>query len=281
MGTNELQEALKGYRVRLGTVSKLVGEIARLEKDRSGNLPQLKTRLTKLEALVESSSQSADIPTILRTWIPEYCRELTNTEASIKKRFGAELAQELAQQGLSLTGQYPELKAGLFTFEVDLDAYRVKIWYGPKQELLEQCKLSPGDIGARIGKVREQLGSRLEDTDFVRKLHFACSRAAPTATGARIPIISVLAELAYLLQSSRFRQDPRRENYRSYSRADFSYDLFRAREAVQTVIDGRYLGLIGAARQHTRRRQDFLWVPKNPDGEGDTYSHLHLKEGTL
>ena len=132
----------------------------------------------------------------------------------------------------------------------------------------------------RLEKVKQQLGSDLDSADFVVRLQHAYSRVVDGQAGEPAPIVEVLAELAYLLQGPRFRQDPKRENYRSYSRADFSYDLFRLRESGLLEEATKRFHLVVATRSRTRRRRDFLWVLDDKSGKGTTYSHLQLQEVT-
>jgi len=182
--------------------------------------------------------------------------------------------------GLSLSGQYPELKAGLFTIEIDFDRWKAVLWYGPKQERLGQLDLSVKKIASRIEKARQQLGSQLPEEELLLKLQEAYHRLPSAKRGEPAPIIRVLSELSYLLQNSRFLQDPRRENYRSYSRADFSFDLFRIRKFQSSTLFPSKLQLTVATRAHTRRRSDYLWIPGKEDGNGTTYSHLQFEERT-
>lgn len=277
MELNQLLEELTTYKRNFDSAVKLLKEISRLEQNRVKNLSQLRARLTKLDKIIGQLGQGVtDQHKALCNWVEQYKRDLINFEEQIKKRFGVELEQKLKEKGLSLSGQYPELKAGLFTIELDFDKRRVTLWYGPKQERLDQCRLLAVEVANRVEKVRQQLGSHLEEEEFLKKLQKAYLRIAGSQQGAPVAIIEVLSELAYLLQSPQFHQNPRRENYRSYSRADFSYDLYRfARRAVY-----KGLRLTVATWTHTKRRQDFLWVPTDEGGKGTTYSHLQFKEET-
>lgn len=276
----QLATQIKGHKKDVDAVAKLLTEIARLDKERTQNLPKLKARLDKLYEHVGNLEQSAQVNRALRSWVDQYRQELVDVEETLKRRFGVELERELRKHDLVLSGQYPELKASLFTIELDFDALKCTIWYGPRQERLDQCRLSVGEVGKRLEKVKHQLGSGLDWDEFLAQLQRACSRVVGSQAGEPAPIVEVLAELAHLLQSPRFRQDPRREYYRSYSRADFSYDLFQFRETALLTESGRRLHLVVATRAHTKRRRDFLWVPDDETGRGTTYSHLQLKEET-
>lgn len=280
MKLNQLLEGIALYKRNFDSAVKLLKEISRLDQNRMENLSQLRRQLAKLDDIINQLGQRADLPEALRSWTSQYKQDLVSFEEQIKKRFGVELEQELKKKGLSLSGQYPILRAGLFTIELDFDKKRVTLWYGPKQERLDQCPLSAVEVANRVEKVRQQLGSHLDEEEFLKKLEKAYFRAAGSKKGAPVPIIEALSELAYLLQSPRFRQDPRRENYKGYSRADFSYDLFRVRRSEQRTLFANRLHLTVATRVHTKRRQDFLWVPDDESGRGTMYSHLQFKEGT-
>lgn len=280
MELNQLLEELTTYKRNFDSAVKLLREISRLEQNRMENLPQLRARLTKLDKIIGQPGHSADRHEVLCNWVEQYKQDLINFEGQIKKRFGVELEQELKGKGLSLSGQYPELKAGLFTIELDFDKRRVTLWYGPKQERLDQCDLLAVEVANRVEKVRQQLGSHLEEEEFLKKLQKAYFRAAGNQQDAPVPIIEVLGELAYLLQSPQFCQDPRRENYKGYGRADFSYDLFRVQRSEQHTLFASRLHLTVATRDHTKRRQDFLWVPDDESGGGTRYSLLQFKEAT-
>ena len=100
---------------------KLLRAIARLEQNRLQNLPELRKQLTQLDQLISQLSQKAETLEVLRNWADGYRGELLSAEQEFKKQFGGALEQELKKKGLSLSGQYPDLKAGLFTIELDFD----------------------------------------------------------------------------------------------------------------------------------------------------------------
>jgi hypothetical protein len=129
---------------------------------------------------------------------------------------------------------------------------------------------------SNIEKAKKELGSGLNEEELLQRIHSAYYRVVGGKRGEPAPIIEVLAELAYLLQSQKFRQDPRKENYRSYGRADFSYDLYRVRKYQSSNLSRLRLNV--ATRIDTRRRANFLWVPDDESGKGTTYSKLVFEE---
>jgi len=266
-------------------INKLLREIFKLDKNRNENLPKIRQAISKLKDVANSVQMVETSAHNLTKWISQYESEVTNAEEEIRKQFGAKLEKELGKLGLSLSGQYPELKAGLFTIELDFDKWKATLWYGPKQEHLVQCPLSVSKIAHQLEKERQQLGSRLPENQLLEKIGEAYYRVVGMKRGENAPIIGenapiirVLAELSYLLQSPDFLQDPKRENYRSYSRADFSYDLFRIQRFQKEAHSLSQIQLTIATLTHTKRRSDFLWVPYDEHGKGTAYSHLKFEK---
>lgn len=252
-------------------------DIITLDKERITNLPKLRKQLTKLTTLLKQADphvqqQSYDA-------LEQYKQELAASEEHIRRHFGIDLDQALQSLGLPLTGTYPYLKAGLFMLQLNFEKDRVTIWYGNEQERLGECRLLPEEVAKRLEHLLQSLGSGIEAERFPRILQHAYQRTCTRINnpiGQRVPINAVLPEVAFLIQKDAFFHNPARENYRSYSRADFSYDLYRLRSAL--VASG--LKLAVAVRAYTQRRQDFLWIPDNDQGQGTTYSHLQFEENT-
>ena len=252
---------------------KLFAELARLDADRPTNLAKLKRLLKQFEAL--DGQGSLPNAAQLRETITAYRAELAELERKLRKCFGVELETCLLPLGLKLTGQYPLLHAGFFTFKMLDEQGQVEIWYGYEQERLDTVALVASDVMTQIVDLQKRLGSQLPTAAFLSKLEEAYRRLPRDPNHPGVAITSVLPEMAYLLQSKRYYQNPIREHYRSYSRADFSYDLYRCQG--DSDLRGR-LHLTVTTRSYTSDRQDFLWIP-NIDGiSGTTYSHLSMKE---
>ena len=279
MDPEQLINKFLGHQKNVQSAIKLLRQIVQLDQNRKENLPKLRARVSKLEE-IRRLGQGESYVQELADWIDQYKSTIESEAEEIRKQFGAELEQELRQLGLSLSGQYPELNAGLFTIELDFDKGKTTLWYGPKQERLDQCPLSVNKIVIHLERARQELGSQLPEEELLEKLREAYYRAVGTKRGEPVPIIRVLAELAFLLQGPRFLQDPKQENYKSYGRADFSYDLFRIRRFFLKHSRFSKIHLTIATRSYTRRRSDFLWVPDGENGEGTTYSHLRFEEGS-
>jgi len=272
---NELSKQSKTLR----DIQASLSQIERLDKDRSSNVAALQRQLEKVRRLVDNGASSTGVLAEVRAWLTSYEQEVEEARQEMKHRFGAELDRLLRAEGIELRGQWPELKAGLFTLEADIGSGRVTIWYGPKQERLATAALSPQDVLQRIQQLHKSLAAMpLDQPKFLKNLFEAYSRVLQRlnkSVGERVPILTVLVELCFLLQDRRFFTDPRRENFKSYSRGQFSYDLFRLHQ--RRFLD-RELALVIATRAYTAKRQDFLWIPSDEQGEGAVYSHLYFKE---
>lgn len=281
MQLQQLSQQVQAIQKSANRLAALMKQLSKLEQNRAANLRKIKDTLQQMTHVAAGLDGVAECAKNLRSWLEGYQTEIEGTQREFRSHFGIELERELQKQGLSLSGHYPELKSGLFTIELDFDKWQVILWYGPKQERLSQCGVSSVEVAKKISELRGQLGSHVNEEEFLKRLYRAYQRtlmSKGSKEGASVPIIEVLSEAAYLLQEPRFHQDPRREHYKGYSRADFSYDLFRVRRLEPSDLFRKKLHLVVATRAFTRRRRDFLWVPDDETGKGTVYSHLKFEE---
>lgn len=236
-------------------------------------------RLTDMLAELESW-QANDPVAALKERVHGLIQRLSQEEEKAVTKFVAELANLVeARCGWKVKGYLPNLRAGLYTLEVKANEGQVTLWLGPGQELLEVIyTLTPARVVDRLSALHSKLlASDFDEHRFLARLEEAyCMAAARTRrkSGEDVPIIAVLTLMALLIQDRRFSNDPRRRNYRDYSRAQFACDLFRTR---QREIDGKRLELRIASRAYTRRRSDFIWIPTDLNGNGDPCSHIRFK----
>jgi len=251
-------------------VASRMAELNRLDHDQAANLAKIKTLLKQLDTLLGRSTltQAAG----LKEWLADYRTHLADVDRDIWRRFGKELEIGLQKLGLTLGGQYPLLQAGVFSFKMLAETSKVEIWFGPEQELLETAPLSAAEVCKYVERQRKQLGSNLKPDQLLEKLERTYQQLRRPEQ-LEVRLIELLPMMASLLQSAKWHQNPIRENYRSYSRADFSYDL--ARCGRDQALRGR-LQLKVATRSNTRNRNDFLWIPNETSAGGTTYSHLTI-----
>ena len=252
-------------------LAKRLSEISRLDKKRTENLGKLRKRVAKFDDILDKLD--ADTSSALRSWLEEFSKSLDATTAEVRKSFGADLDRQLDSIGIKLKGQYPLLKAGLFVIEVDFEKGVSQIGYGMQQEMLLQTSIDATTVATELEKQLNTLGSRGSAEDFVKLLRSAYTHASvDLGVGNSVPITALLVYVALGLQTSAFRTDPIRQKYRSYSRADFSYDLYIHHKEVTSAFHLRI-----ATRQQTQRRSDFLWIPTDSLGEGSAFAIIERK----
>jgi hypothetical protein len=215
----------------------------------------------------------------VKQWLTEYNKVIEKQKEEFRFAFGKKLEQLLSQNGFELKGQYPELRAKFYLIEIDFAGKSSRIWYGPKQEFILQTKLSPELIAKELQKVDKYITQRrFNDTEFIERLYRAYRiylLKQNKSDGEEIPILGLLQELVFLMQDKRFYVNPRKENFKSYSRFLFSYDLYRLKKR---EINKKHLMLSVATRAYTVRKEDYLWVPSNEQGDGTTYAFVNFKE---
>ena len=72
-----------------------------------------------------------------------------------------------------------------------------------------------------------------------------------------------MTNMAFLMQKPTFLTDPRRESFTPYGRVEFAADLSRLKN--RTIREWT-LRLDVATMVQTKRLEDHLWIPRNPDG---------------
>ncbi|RIK38880.1 MAG: hypothetical protein DCC55_19775 [Chloroflexi bacterium] len=252
-------------------IQNLLLNIQKLDAKRPENLFKLLEKVSQLERKLSGSDTSAE--TELRSWLQSYRADLAMHVENLRQHFGNTLAEGLQPLGFQLKGQYPKLHAGLFTFDLNFDKGRCRIWYGPEQEALGDTALDAPKVVDTVRKLREKLGSQLGPPDLLARLRLAYRHVRLEQSDGIVPLLALLPFMALSVQTNSFRNDPRKEHYRPYTRADFSFDLYRLRAI------GPALRLGIATRQQTRKRTDFLWVPAREEVEGgDYFATIELKE---
>lgn len=267
----ELPGHLRHYEPSLKKLGKL------LNKDPLENLGKLKQELKHVEKALENEESSVS-KTKITLYLQSVRQKVLELDMLSRKTFGKELEEELKGVGFKLKGHYPLLKTSFYTLEVNFDKSTVTIWFGPQQEKLMVCNLSPKVVAQKLITLHNFITKReFVEKAFLLNLYKACEMVAykeKKRPDNPLPIVSVLLEYAILVQNDRFKTDPIKENYTSYGRVFFSYDLYRLRER---KINEHELELVTATRAYTRKKKDFLWIPTNEEGGGTYISHVRFR----
>lgn len=233
-----------------------------------GDLARAQKTLTQLEKLEQPPGPSPQARETLHHWC-------AHEEKQRPLRFARQLKEACAQFEVAfqqLGASPPAFRLDPLEIEVDLRKGEAVLTYA-RQELARV----PLDC-AQILKERQKLLSSLETSDFspedyLSKLHEAYRRALGNHKwGERVDLVEVLPELAFLLQSDRFRGDPTRESFRPYGKVRFAYDLARLRKSRVLEIQGSRLTLGTATLGSTRNKERVLYLEEA--GQGQYYLSL-------
>ena len=271
MQTTQLNELI----TRLGLngpdsaqTTELLKKFKRLDRQRIKNLGRLLATLHQLTVTLHHGPPEIRDNHGLREWVEQYGQELKQLEFHVQRSFGPELENELKAIGRPLSGHYPLLKSGLLTLETDFSRYRIRIWYGPRQEQLATCVMEANETARRLLQVSNELGGGLIYHSFGRALRRAYEQFMDDHILGPAPIVALTQAIGEFVTQNGLSIEKKR-----FTRADLSYNLFRFSDYLMT--EGWRLKV--ASRAFTRRRKDFLWIPDNEFGLGAYYSHIELR----
>lgn len=262
---------LRGYQKKISELDRMVhGIYQHIEK---GTLPpELAAKYEKAVTLARSLADSGTGKAIcdnVSNWLTQVGPLIREKLKQYALREINELSKLLKEQQLQLQGQMPQFRVGLFWIDVDQNKLQATIWYGPKQEKEDTCPLSAQRIWETLRTCKANLGSKLAPEQFFAKLQQQYKLLAKQPK-ERVPLIQLLPYIAIAVQDSRFSIDPRKNYYKEYRRADFSYDLYRIRS-----LAGKFQ-LATAPRAKTRSKRDFLWIPHDEKGNGSVFSEITI-----
>jgi hypothetical protein len=234
-------------------------------------------KLKTIEKLIDNPPENFSMIADLNTWIEVKKQDIKQQKKV--NRFASELNHSLQEINLKLDGNIREgLKVGFLKLKLDIRRDQITIIYGTDKEILAECPIRVGVVKSYIEKylIQEKLASNIPVEELFTHIKEAYERARKyTSTHEGVPINLLLPELAILIQDQKFKENPLQENYKSYTRANYSYDLHRLREAGYLQQD---LVLHIASKEYTKEQKDFLWIPKSSNGlDGGNYSHLIIK----
>lgn len=238
----------------------------------------------RARAIAELSSAIQAFPdSDVRARLVEWCRDeaaaIEQSRAEFKFEFSRQFVAGLEGSGMTVKGQLPLLRVGLFTVRADFETGSATVFWGPEVEKLAAgLKLAPAELAATLRKWNERLRQKsAEPTKLAAKLHAAHRRfcgLGGLSEGSRVFLLDLLSEFVLLMQPESFRLNPTREKFVEYPRVRFSYDLFRLKQAGAFAVGDVHLKLHIANFDATTEKAKALWVPDNEEGEGTHYSYI-------
>jgi hypothetical protein len=253
-------------------------QIKSLEADPIKNVYGISSTIDAIKSKLTQSSEFVNGKKTIDEWLNAYTVTIESNKKQLHDSFGRALESFIKAKNIELKGQFPELKAGIFTIEVDFNLGNCQLWYGPRQELLLKTKLDPEEVSHKIESLMVQLNAPINESSLIQQLHTAylnIIRKQNRQEGERAEIIQILNELALIRQDNRFHINPLKEYYKEYTRAQFSYDLFRINK---NALGTKSLVLVGAVRMDAVSRTGFIWVPSDEKGNGSSFGYLYFKE---
>jgi len=226
----------------------------------------------------------------VRQRLAEWCRDesvaIEQSRAEFRFEFGRQLVAGLEGSGMTVKGQLPLLRVGLFTVRADFDAGSAAVFWGPEIEKLKSgLDLAPVGLAATLRKWNERLRQKsIEPAKLAAKLHVAYRRLCGFAglnEGTRVFLVDLLSELVLLMQPESFRLNPAQEKFVEYPRVRFSYDLFRLKQAGALAVGDAQMKLHVANFDATTEKAKALWVPDNEEGDGTHYSYVSFVRGSV
>lgn len=239
------------------------------------------TRSQKLLAQIEGGEippglDKASPAASVRNWC-------TQEERQRPLRFARQLREAAEAQGVgcqTLGSTPPTLRLEPFTVELDFKKGQAELSYSR----LEVATV-PLDCD-QILRERAKMLASLDGGDFIPEeyLHRVweayrrCLAAGGLKAGDRVELMDLLPELAFLMQSDRFRKDPTRETFKPYGKVRFAYDLARLRRSRQLEYQGARLTLGTATLGSTRQKDRVLFLEEA--GQGQYYLTIAFAGGS-
>lgn len=246
-------------RVKQGqTLLKLLTKLSKLLADpvsEAFELEKLTEKLHELRAEVQDDRLDG-LLTAIHEALPTWKQEKILV-------FSKLLVAEFGEEGYELSVRGSEYRVGGFVIRADLTGGIAAIEFA-RERIRDKIPLKPKLlVKAFKSSYKEVCQRKLEPKEFLTVLYQAYTRTLFTVgqqLGSRVNVIDMLAETAFLLQKTGFRQDPDKKNYRAYGRAMFSHDLNMLRQSNQFVIQGRRLNIGTATIDFAEDRRKALYL---------------------
>jgi hypothetical protein len=279
-----LLESLRSLSGQATKLAKRLESYSKLLSDPVNNVHERAAVLADVRRLLPAFPPG-EVRQQLEDWLAGESAAVEQGRAEFKFEFGRQLVAGLEGSGLSVKGQLPLLRVGLFTLRIDFDAGSATIYWGPEIEKVKSgLKPAPAELARTLKAYDERLKQKsVEPEKLARLVHAAYRRIClfgGLADGTRVFLLDLLSELVLLLQPEKFKLNPAQERFVEYPRIRFSYDLFRLKQAGRFEVAGDKMKLHVANFDATTEKAKALWVPDNEEGDGTHYSYVSFVKGS-
>ena len=265
----------------LKNMANILRESEKLRSDLNRNAFVLETKVDKLDKTLSKLKGFQELIARAEVWREKLLEEARQAQEKFKNTIAAGLAERLRGHGIEIVGNFPELRCGILTLLFSFEkGGSVKIYYGPRIRLLKKVSVEAGKIAEAVVSFLKELNDPpLDDEQFIKELYVSYTRSLVREAGAKdkgeqpfaVPIVAVMQEIAFMKQKRSFRLDPKKENFTSYGRVRFSYDLARLKTR---RFGNKELRLVIASMEQTKKEGTSIWIPKIPQGDGTHYAFV-------
>lgn len=276
---SEFAQDFEGLSKNTRIISKLLEEYKKLTIDPTENAFLLQKKLGEI-IKVAGTLPEFSLKRSLMSWIEHARDELEMAKEDFRFQFGQQLREILQKEGKKLRGQYPLLKIDFYTLQLNFEFGEATLYFGPEiEKIRSKIPLQPEIIFETLKKCDSDLRTvKSAPEDMLKTLHEAYCRRLKLdskAFGDKLLIIDVLNEFVMLKQSKRFFTDPKKANFREYSRVKLSYLLYLLKKS---DVSDKGLRLHVATFDATTDKMHSIWIPENEHGEGTYYSYISFEK---
>ena len=271
----ELLKTLGGYVKNTNKIIKLLKDYQKSRSEPVNNAYILEKKIQTIEKLTLEKGDQGWAQD-LRHWLADEKENLVGFKDEFRIKFGQELSTLFHGEGKKIRGQYPVIRIGFYSFNIDFQFGAATLYYGPEiEKIRSNIVLQPEIVFKAVKDFDEELrNQRITAAEIYENLHSAYKRGVvlnKLSFGAKIPIMEVLNEYVLLQQSNKFFADPQRNNFRECSRVTLSYLMYFLKKSELCQKNIRFHV---ATFDATVDKKNALWIPDNEDGEGTHYSHI-------
>jgi len=206
----------------------------------------------------------------------KYLQKLKDFVSKEKIRFEIDfykiLKETFTSEGIKLEGNPPVLIAKPFQITFDMNNGTATLLLG-REIVSSSIPLDPKKILNKYKKHHRLICERKFDPQiFISNLFKSYNRvlrlkSLPGNSKHKVNIIDVLNEYVFIIQSSKFHRSHKKEDFRSYPRSYFLYDIYRLQMSQTLKFEKYKLSFTSATIDTTGKSDKMLYLP---DMQGDT-----------
>lgn len=277
----EVLEGLKGLIKSSQRIKKLLDSYTRLKEDPVLNAYLMEKKVLEISKIVNSLPDFV-IKESLITWLSQQKEILEKAKEDFRFMVGERIKEFFQKENIKIKGQFPNLRIGLYTLKMNFEFGEATLYFGPEIERIKsKIPLEPMTIYQTVKQYDEELKDiKFEPYEFHQDLLTAYQRRLSLLNkpcGEKLLITEVLSEYVITKQPPQFFTDPRKENYKEFSRTKLSYLLYRYKNSELSIKKPRFYV---ATFDATTDRRRALWIPDNEEGEGTYYSYIAFEKDT-